>query len=408
MARKEKTVLEMANGVKVSNNLEELRNNFDTEALLKYFYNGYLLQWLEERYYEDEADKVRDIDPDDSRLINLICNALDIPYNDDALDMDAESMERLNEKIAILRQQTDDESIIANANKTAFNQADLADLLDMGSTTIYLCGKEFSIPLRVTGMVYEGILGKPKIKIKANSQSDVDAQQIIFRNVELPWGSVDEGNTDSDNAKYDYENLLKNTAVPVDELIELFNDAFERENNNSDEIWEYVDSFGQYDDKDFSDSKKKMILRLICKNKFNENEVAHACINVDMSAGFVFTTSAVCLYDKEGFYCLNQKARCTNLIIPYANIQEFTEANFTLTLKDGNSFSIEVPKDQREASSAESKDDEDRNGNDGLPQEIAFGLALLEAFAGGSRKIDGCWRLKNGISNYLHAVIDLG
>ena len=149
MARKEKTVLEMANGVKVSNNLEELRNNFDTEALLKYFYNGYLLQWLEERYYEDEADKVRDIDPDDSRLINLICNALDIPYNDDALDMDAESMERLNEKIAILRQQTDDESIIANANKTAFNQADLADLLDMGSTTIYLCGKEFSIPLRV-------------------------------------------------------------------------------------------------------------------------------------------------------------------------------------------------------------------------------------------------------------------
>ena len=152
-----------------------------------------------------------------------------------------------------------------------------------------------------------------------------------------------------DNTAIWLQNVTSNNyAVPVDELIELFNDAFESESNNSDEIWEYVDRYGDYNDKEFSDSKKKMILRLICKNKFNENEVAHACINVDMSAGFVFTTSAVCLYDKEGFYCLNQKARCTNLIIPYANIQEFTEANFTLTLKDGNSFSIEVPKDQRD------------------------------------------------------------
>ena len=254
----------------------------------------------------------------------------------------------------------------------------------------------------------EGILGKPKIKIKANSQSDVDAQQIIFRNVELPWGSVDEGNTDSDNAKYDYENLLKNTAVPVDELIELFNDAFESESNNSDEIWEYVDRYGDYKYKEFSDSKKKMLLRLICKNKFNENEVAHACINVDMSAGFVFTTSAVCLYDKEGFYCLDQKARCTNLIIPYASIQEFTGDNFTLTLKDGNSFSLEAPKELSEASSAESKDDEEENDDIKLPKEIMFGLALFGALAGGSREINGCWRLKNGISNYLHAVIDLG
>ena len=57
---------------------------------------------------------------------------------------------------------------------------------------------------------------------------------------------------------------------------------------------------------------------------------------------------------------------------------------------------------------AETKDDEEENDDIKLPKEIMFGLALFGALAGGSREINGCWRLKNGISNYLHAVIDLG
>ena len=53
MARKNRFPLEMGNGVKV-NNINELRQNFDLGAVVQYFQNGQLVEWLDVRYYCSE------------------------------------------------------------------------------------------------------------------------------------------------------------------------------------------------------------------------------------------------------------------------------------------------------------------------------------------------------------------
>ena len=61
-----------------------------------------------------------------------------------------------------------------------------ADLLDMDTPVIYLCGESFNVPIRVGGKKYVGILGTPQVNIKANSQAELDAKGIVFENVRLP------------------------------------------------------------------------------------------------------------------------------------------------------------------------------------------------------------------------------
>ena len=188
MARKIKFALEMADGAKVRGSIEELREHFDLEKAVGYFLSGKLVEWLEDRFYEDEAEAVEAIDKDAPDLRERLCEALDVPYEGDS-ELDVAALERLNEKKAILRQKTGDEEIISHAAQTALNQEDLADLLEMDEPVIYLCGEKFSIPARVKNKKYVGILGTPTISIKANSQKEADAKGIVFENVRLPWGN---------------------------------------------------------------------------------------------------------------------------------------------------------------------------------------------------------------------------
>ena len=82
---------------------------------------------------------------------------------------------------------TDDDAIIGNAAATALNQEDLATLIQMDYKTIYLCGENFNVPIRKAGVRYVGVLSTPKIKIRAQSQDELDAAGIVFENVQLPW-----------------------------------------------------------------------------------------------------------------------------------------------------------------------------------------------------------------------------
>jgi len=186
VARKIKFALEMAGGVKVRSNLEELRENFDLDKAVGHFLSGKLVEWLEDRYYEDEAEKISVLDKDSPDFRQKLCDALGVEY-DGGENLDVEFLARLNEKKNYLRQKTDDKSIVENADKTALNQEDLSDLLDMEEPTIYLCGENFNIPIRVENKKYIGILGTPKISIKANSQGELDEKNISFENCILPF-----------------------------------------------------------------------------------------------------------------------------------------------------------------------------------------------------------------------------
>ena len=100
MARKVKFALEMADGVKVRGNLEELREHFDMESALRYFLSGKLTEWLDDRYYEEEADALDQIDRDAPDLNRRICEALGVEFTGEE-EADVESIARLNEKRAI-------------------------------------------------------------------------------------------------------------------------------------------------------------------------------------------------------------------------------------------------------------------------------------------------------------------
>ena len=191
MARKIKFALEMKNGIKVRSGLDELRKNFDLDSIIGYFLSGKLMEWLDDRYYEEEADKLRNLERTSTDLNRQICSILCVPYEKES-ELSVDQLERLNEKRAILRQKTSDNSIISHAGQTALTQDDLADLLDMDEPVIYLCGETFNIPIRVEGKEYIGILGMPRVTIKAKTKKEIETKKITFKNVVLPWSEKEE------------------------------------------------------------------------------------------------------------------------------------------------------------------------------------------------------------------------
>ena len=67
MAKKIKFTLEMKDGVQVRT-LEDLQENFDIEKVVGYFSDGKLQTWLDERYYEDEAEAISKLSKDDENF----------------------------------------------------------------------------------------------------------------------------------------------------------------------------------------------------------------------------------------------------------------------------------------------------------------------------------------------------
>ena len=296
MARKVKFALEMADGTKVRNSIEELREHFDMQSIASYYLSGKLLEWLEDRYYDDEAAKIEELDKDAPNLNAQLCAIIGVDASEfDSLDVEA--VERLNEKKSILRQKTSDSTIIDNAMITALTQEDLADLLDLESPVIYLCGDKFNIPIRVEHKKYVGILGTPKIEIRATSDEDIKKKDIIFENVILPWQNLAKSEIASN-----VETVLSTPTniQPVDEEFEMLKELYDNVFGNMKDRWMFVDdSYGSgksdinLKDK-ITDVQKKICLKIVCKNKYDDSEIIHAHMNKTGSYGWMFT--------KDSFY----------------------------------------------------------------------------------------------------------
>ena len=182
MAKKIKFGLEMADGEKVRT-IEDLREHFDLKQVIDHFQSGKLLEWLEDRYYEEAARMVRSMNSDAPDFKQKLCSALGVDYEDEDISLEDIEMER--EKRTKLKQLTSDETILSHAADVAFTQEELADLLDADRTTIYLCGKEFHIPAK-ENMHYIGILGEPFVHVNAESREELEQHQIVLEHVRLP------------------------------------------------------------------------------------------------------------------------------------------------------------------------------------------------------------------------------
>ena len=305
MARKIKFALEMAGGVKVRSNLEELRENFDIDKAVGHFLSGKLIEWLEDRYYEDEAEKISALDKDSPDFRKKLCDALGVDYVGGE-ETDVEFLERLNEKKNFLRQKTDDKNIVANADKTALNQEDLSDLLDMDEPTIYLCGENFNIPIRVENKKYIGILGTPKITIKANSQAEIDAKNISFENCILPFAVENFAKVDVE--KSTPTKILPGEHVPFlpkKQLIEIYKSCGYAEYK----LWHIYNVYS-----DYSELQKKILAKRLFDNEYLEEELVCVVASADYDnelkffAGFALTIDSLCyFYETENKDVIQEK-----------------------------------------------------------------------------------------------------
>ena len=165
MAKKIKFPLEMADGVKVRT-LEDLQQNFNLEKVLGYYFDGKLQQWLADRYYKKELNEIEELSVDDQQIAEKLCSILGVQYEADAIDTVKDIAWR-NERLAKLKQYTDDENFLANIDAVAFNQEELADLFDADIEKIYLCEGKFHVPEEKMNLEYiefggAEIVNKPK------------------------------------------------------------------------------------------------------------------------------------------------------------------------------------------------------------------------------------------------------
>lgn len=182
MAKKIRFSLEMENGTEVRE-LEELKESFSLERVLYYIDNGRLFTWLRDRYHDDVAEQIQELDRDDPDYNKKLCGIFEVEYDESA----AEDMERAAErarKLALLKELTDDSSYASKIDSMAFDQDDLYDLLDDGITEIYLCGERFSVPLGKKGISYIGV-NKPTVVISSKMVVDFSEKNITFTNIKF-------------------------------------------------------------------------------------------------------------------------------------------------------------------------------------------------------------------------------
>lgn len=141
---KVKIPLVMKNGEKAKD-MESLRENFDVESVIGYFLDGKLVKWLNDRYYEEEAEAVAQLDKSDANLPEKLCEIFGVNYSGGE-EIDPEEIVRRKERLSRLKQLTDDESILDEVDLVAFDQEELAELYDRGAEKIYLCEGTFQIP----------------------------------------------------------------------------------------------------------------------------------------------------------------------------------------------------------------------------------------------------------------------
>ena len=312
--------------------LEDLHKHFDIIAVIDYYKSGKLLKWLEDRYYDEEAEKIEGLDANSTDFNQRLCEVFGVEYD----ASNATNAERLKEKKKFLQQHTTEKTIIDNADKTALNQEDLADLLDTGKPTIYLYGGSvFNVPIRVANKNYVGILGTPTINIRANSQTDLDTKNISFENCKLPWTNTTNFTKKEYQSTARTNSTSKRSSVNSD-LIDTFEVIFGHR-----KVWSIFDRDGNILDKEPTAAQKRMFLKMVCNGEYEESDLIHLCATEDFTAGWAFTKDSFCVGGEISLmktrYVDNANFQHKKKIF-YSEIAEAKFINSNTTIEDNFGF----------------------------------------------------------------------
>lgn len=122
MKRKIKFPLNMGNEIEVRS-LLELREHFNIEMVLQYFFDGKLNKWLKDRGHDYEIEQISKLNEDSKNLAEELCKAIGVDYKKYNLDVNIEEIKNGNNKINELDDNDDkiDESEVVINNKLLEN-----------------------------------------------------------------------------------------------------------------------------------------------------------------------------------------------------------------------------------------------------------------------------------------------
>lgn len=169
----------IVNGKEI-HSLDELRDNFDAEEILKALNDGSLKNFLSTHYYEREATAIAGLTLESKDCLKKICAALKVDY----LKQDFVMTPEVEARLEVIKQFTTDEKVLQHFSQVALNQEELANLINDGEKTIYLCHNKFSIPLRQSDITYIGI-DNPTIE-NAFTAEQYKKAGIVIKNISLP------------------------------------------------------------------------------------------------------------------------------------------------------------------------------------------------------------------------------
>ena len=268
MAKITRFPLEMENKKTVTS-IDELRNNFSLARVLDYAHDKRLIKWLRDRFENDIADAIEQVDLDAPDAAKLICEILSVPYSEDAEDEIEKSKER-DRKRALLATHPECDEYASQVDRIAFDQDDLYNLLDENAEEIYLCGERFSVPVSKGNTKYIGITDNVIVVIESKKVIDFEEKAISFINcrfddkyesllnspekTELSVGKENNANKYGD---LDQDELKAFT----DDLREIITDFAEKDYENEDnELYEYDNSIecdaSDYNDDNFATKAK--------------------------------------------------------------------------------------------------------------------------------------------------------
>ncbi len=179
--KKIKFPLVMKNGEEVRD-IEALRNNFDMESVAEYYSNGKLERWLENNYYDDILEKVRELTGDEADFGELLAKALGAEWNGTE-KINLQSIMKRTELREQLKPYVSEEEL-EKMEHIADTQEELERLVQSGCSPVYLFGKTFSIREWMGNTEFIGI-GHPVVDLEIHSREEFQKKKIKLRDVEF-------------------------------------------------------------------------------------------------------------------------------------------------------------------------------------------------------------------------------
>ncbi|KQY94273.1 hypothetical protein ASD24_01545 [Paenibacillus sp. Root52] len=198
-------VLQSGNQVRT---IEELKENFEIETIIRYFSDGRLFTWLEQRYYIKELHSLQDVNKDSLTVPLDIANIFGIDIEE--IEFNYQHYKEERAKIEVLNKYTSNPDIINNSEYVALSQSELDMLIEKitePNRTIYLLNDAteiFNISDQYSNINYVGI-NNPTVSLMGNRTFDAKGKNIVFKNVRLT--AIQETKINSSvNSTFDYDN----------------------------------------------------------------------------------------------------------------------------------------------------------------------------------------------------------